>query len=967
MTDSSKKFSYQDIATAAKTGFDWISKVCDPKVLEVAKQKNLKVELCKLVNEATAASEVLPTNISLGVFGASQAGKSYLVSTLAAIGDSDLTTKKDGTEISFFKHLNPEGNDYEATGIVTRFTRNEGKVPEKFPFKVKLFDEIDLVNVLANAFFKDLSATLKTSPEYDASNEFFGSDAKINEFFDKELKAERYQLKLGEESYVKNNQIVFLAEYVKKVALGNLEQQSATSLFWTRACEVIETLNFEGRKAIYSKLWGGLKAFDYLLEVLGPSMQKLKGAHEAYVPIKACVQVNGEVVEKRKGGTLLDIGVLTRMFEADKYTLKDNSDSMIEVALDLDATEIVEVPFAVLTFATREIAFPLPEDQAGQASRCGNFDVLDFPGARSRKGDDIALLRELGKADISEYLRRGKVAYLFESYSKRHEIDLLLWCIGVSKQQEVTEPQIKPITDWVYENVGKTPEERAKFGCIPLIGAFTRFDTPLTNALPKAEDGSAKIKTEVLEDIFKKALENFKTEWLDNWANGKIFNQFFCVRRPNISASVTLFAFKENTTIEDHLKVEESLVKALLDEYKQHIAITPESKYLYEFNEETHYAPTLDEVLKPSDGGVTYLAQFVKANFANHQKNREKVKSKLSEQIKTLKDNLNAFTNSFGQQEKIELQRAEGQKMVKALNQCETLAGTLADIRHFIEIDADKALDDYNNNRTDGISNNAYRFAKALTTFHFENLNYISKGKGFDFMFKNLWRCYDKNKQKAMASEDDLEQKYSFFVDEASSSSEKTIITDEKKLKEKFQNLLIKFTTELEKAYNNLNVEQVVVNKLLPYEDQVTKKYNLAQGQTERALTIISDFNTYLSFDSTKLDIGRFDEKYNFVKKTELKNPRPLFHEITDYVKNEVKGDSETFDMYLMPDFSIYKENTEVGVVDKFGEHYYQDYFSVLLDLMVTKNVTGQSLYKLTDVEDDKLCEILNVLANPND
>ena len=24
MTDSSKKFSYQDIATAAKTGFDWI-------------------------------------------------------------------------------------------------------------------------------------------------------------------------------------------------------------------------------------------------------------------------------------------------------------------------------------------------------------------------------------------------------------------------------------------------------------------------------------------------------------------------------------------------------------------------------------------------------------------------------------------------------------------------------------------------------------------------------------------------------------------------------------------------------------------------------------------------------------------------------------------------------------------------------------------------------------------------------
>ena len=233
--------------------------------------------------------------------------------------------------------------------------------------------------------------------------------------------------------------------------------------------------------------------------------------------------------------------------------------------------------------------------------------------------------------------------------------------------------------------------------------------------------------------------------------------------------------------------------------------------------------------------------------------------------------------------------------MVKALNQCETLAGTLADIRHFIEIDADKALDDYNNNRTDGISNNAYRFAKALTTFHFENLNYISKGKGFDFMFKNLWRCYDKNKQKAMACEDDLEQKYSFFVDDASSSSEKTIITDEKKLKEKFQNLLIKFTTELEKAYNNLNVEQVVVDKLLPYEDQVTKKYNLAQGQTERALTIISDFNTYLSFDSTKLDIGRFDEKYNFVKKTVAPKEEPKTQKKVVHPA-KVEDDEEDFD-----------------------------------------------------------------------
>ena len=960
MTDSINKFSYKDIATAAKTGFDWISKVSDPKVVEDSKQKNLKVELCRLVNEASAANEVLPTNISLGVFGASQAGKSYLVSTLAAIGSNDLTTKKDGSVISFFKHLNPEGNDYEATGIVTRFTRNEGRVPEKYPFKVKLFDEVDLVNVLVNSYFKDLSATLKGSQEQQASDEFFSSEDKINAFFDKELKAERYKLQAGEESYVKNNQIVFLAEYVQKVAVGRLAEQSSSSLFWTRACEIIESLNYEGRKAIYSKLWSGLNAFDHLLDVLGPNMQKFKGAHEAYVPIRACVQVNGDVVEKRKGGTLLDIGVLTRMFdESDKYTLKENSDSMIEVALDVDGTQIVEVPFAVLTFATREIAFPLPEGQGSEQSRCGNFDVLDFPGARSRKGDDVALLREPGKADISEYLRRGKVAYLFESYSKRHEIDLLLWCIGVSKQQEVTEPQLAPITQWVYENVGKTPDDRAKFGSIPLIGAYTRFDTPLTNALPKAEDGTKKIKTEVLEDIFKKSMENFKTEWLENWANGKCFGQFFCVRRPNITPSGELYEVEEGTTNEVKLKDDE-IVQELHKEYKLHIAVTPQSKYLYQYDEEKHYAQTLDEVLKPGDGGVTYLAQFVKEKFSDYQENRKKVKAELSKEILDRKNELAAFTKSWGQKEKVARQKQEGEKMISYLVQCETLAGTIADFRHFIEIDADKAIEDYNNNRTDGISNNAYRFAKALSAFHFENLNYISKGKGFDIMFKNLCRCYDQKKQNEYASSEELKKQFSFFVDEDASTSEKPIITDLKKLKEKFQNLLIKYTSELEKAYKNLNVEQAVVDKLLPYEDQVTKKYNLAQGQTERALNIISDFNTYLSVGSTDLDIGRFDEDLNYVDDLNLRTNRPLFHEITDYVRNEVNG--KECNMYLMPDFSLYKESSSTGVVDKFDKHYYQDYFSVLLDLMVSKNVTGQSLYTLSKEEDYDLCKILDEL-----
>ena len=967
MTDSSKKGLFNNIKNAATDAVNWVQSVTDKTVVEFVKHNNLQIELYDLINDAKNASEVLSSSSSLGVFGPSQAGKSFLISNLASPNCEDLTAELDGKLIIFSQHLNPyhAGKNQESSGIVTRFSKNVGKVPTHFPFKLKLFDEIDIVKILAYAFFHNVNISSETKDNID---EFFKSEEKIVSFFDKELSADKYKINDNNSCYIKGNEIVSLARYIREIAsFGQLQSLRPQDLFWNRAISIIEKLNFEGRSLIYKKIWGNTKIFNYFLDHIGQEIQKLGGIHEAYAPISCCSIDNGEGLERRPEGTLLDIAVLKKLVDLKNRSSNGEpkfvDDNEIEIALDSDGTKIVKLPFPILAIVTRELVFPLQQE-----SNCGNLDILDFPGARTAENFPFETVNSFdGNLDkITDLLRRGKVSYLFDSYSQKHEIDVLILCIrSDGEQSDVTKDLSDPIDKWVENNIGATPEQRANFGYIPLIGAFTKFDM----AIMRADNFDKTSAANAIATTFQDSLERWKSTWLTNWSNGKCFDRFFCLRKINLKGeSEKLYEIETNgdSIVEKNLKNDEK-TDNIIKVYRDNICKLGDGKYLYGYDPEKNRAETLEEVLKPNDGGINCLVRYIKQNFANYDKNKQKVNDDVLQKTNEIKRKLASLTTQWGQQEKIELQRAEGQKMVKALDQCEKLAGTLADIRHFIEIDADKALEDYNNNRTDGISNNAYRFAKALTSFHFENLNYISKGKGFDFMFKNLWRCYDKNKQKAMASDENLEQKYSFFVDETSSSSEKTIITDEKKLKEKFQNLLIKFTTELEKAYNNLNVEQVVVNKLLPYEDQVTKKYNLAQGQTERALTIISDFNTYLSLDSTKLDIGRFDENYNFVKKTELKNPRPLFHEITDYVKNEVKGDSETFDMYLLPDFSIYKENTEVGVVDKFGEHYYQDYFSVLLDLMVTKNVTGQSLYKLTDVEDDKLCEILNVLANPND
>jgi hypothetical protein len=60
--------------------------------------------------------------MTIGFFGLSQAGKSYLISALAAGENGKLGTVLGGHQLNFLTHINPVGGK-EATGLVTRFSR----------------------------------------------------------------------------------------------------------------------------------------------------------------------------------------------------------------------------------------------------------------------------------------------------------------------------------------------------------------------------------------------------------------------------------------------------------------------------------------------------------------------------------------------------------------------------------------------------------------------------------------------------------------------------------------------------------------------------------------------------------------------------------------------------------------------------------------------------------------------------
>src|SRR5580658_3951088 len=92
----------------------------------------------------------------IGVFGPSQAGKSYLVSVLARKGETLTALFADETqpEVDFIKEINPYG-EKEATGLVTRFSIHKTATPKGYPVALRLLTQTDILKILANSYFFD--------------------------------------------------------------------------------------------------------------------------------------------------------------------------------------------------------------------------------------------------------------------------------------------------------------------------------------------------------------------------------------------------------------------------------------------------------------------------------------------------------------------------------------------------------------------------------------------------------------------------------------------------------------------------------------------------------------------------------------------------------------------------------------------------------------------------------------------
>ena len=112
----------QAIHEAAGEAIEWVDDVRDDSPRLDRNAAGLIDKLRRVRNLSGRLGRAASRPVSVGFFGLSQAGKSYLISAMAANAQGELETELDGVRLNFIAHVNPPGGGKEATGLVTRFT-----------------------------------------------------------------------------------------------------------------------------------------------------------------------------------------------------------------------------------------------------------------------------------------------------------------------------------------------------------------------------------------------------------------------------------------------------------------------------------------------------------------------------------------------------------------------------------------------------------------------------------------------------------------------------------------------------------------------------------------------------------------------------------------------------------------------------------------------------------------------------
>lgn len=594
----------------------WVDEVRKKAPRLNSEAESIKLQLYRNKNLANSLRRVAGTPMTVGFFGLSQAGKSYLISALAANVTGDLITNFGGETLEFLEHINPTGGGKEATGLVTRFSRMAQASPDAaYPVELNLFKEIEVAMILSNAWFNDFDQEL-VNYEID--------EALIQEH----LKAFTQLSTHHSQSAVAPEDVVALMDYVgEKRSVSKLKAS-----YWPTALQLITHLELRQRAELFSILWGQQPRITNVYLQLAEALELVGGASKVYAELSTLVQKTDSGYAQKN--SIMNVDTLNLLGTAGDISAR------VRPVINGELQDPVEIKTAQLTALVSEMTFRLID--APQDPVVEKVDLLDFPGYRSRlKMPTVKPLTEQSDI-IAQLLLRGKVSYLFERYTNSQEMNGLIMCTNSNKQSEVVDVD-KVLGDWIHKTQGASPTARAtrKPG---LMWAMTMMDmfVQSTSAL------AANHHPESCSNLMKiTMLERFgKAEWMQDW-NGSTFNNTFLVRKPRLDSTFLELDSERNEvgiTTQASTAISE-LRQSFINNKSIHSHVAePESAW--------------DAMMTLNDGGITRLGQGI-ANVADPSFKLQRIQ----EQLSVIHDEIR---NSLGQWYHQDADDAEGAQRTKA-------------------------------------------------------------------------------------------------------------------------------------------------------------------------------------------------------------------------------------------------------------------------------------------------------------
>ncbi len=471
---------------------------------------NLTYDLKALRRKFKKVRNVVTGKPVIAFFGASQVGKSYMVNSLLCDASKKLYLvdhRNTNLRVDFIKEINPEGHGNESTSVVTRFSTT--KFPDQYPpVKIKLLTVKDLICILCDGYFSDVK--YKSQLDYEENLTAIS----------KHLKHLENLTQNQAQHFLIDDDVYAVKEYLEH-HFGHSNKNTLDAFhklgYWHKAANLISNIPTAYWHEVFAILWNHQPHITTFFKSLIAELEKLHFAKEVYTEFDAV---------RRGKGAILDVRTLDGLFQ---------NQGNINITVATAEDHIYAISNSYLCALCAEVIFSIEAKYQNPVKTeiTKNIDVLDFPGARSREGDLDE--RHIKNVNVKEMMLRGKVSYLFNSYSLNYEISNLFACMRTAQTNVTEVPGL--IKNWIDHNIGDTPEERAatldENMPPPLFIIFTWWNTLLgfssaTDSANPQERIDKWLQTRFKEEI----IGNFdwNLHWTKHGGLNKKFRNYYLLR-----------------------------------------------------------------------------------------------------------------------------------------------------------------------------------------------------------------------------------------------------------------------------------------------------------------------------------------------------------------------------------------------------------------------------------------------------